>query len=114
MIEKAKYELNLILNECEDEESKQMQESINNHILEMVKIFADFGHSGFSAEYTINILTKLLRQENLTPLKLTDDEFVEVSDGIFQNIRDYRIFKDKNKFDGKPYNVDTMKILEEK
>ena len=114
MIEKAKYELDLILNDCKDEEAKKMQEDINNHILEMVKIFANYGHSGFSAEYTINTLIKLLRQENLTPLTLKDDEFLEVSDGIFQNVRDYRIFKDKNKFGGRPYNVDNMEILEEK
>ena len=112
MIEKAKYELDLLLNKCEDEEGRKMQESINNNILEMVKIFSDYGHSGFSAEYTINILIKLLRQENLTPLTLKDDEFVEVAEGIFQNVRDYKIFKDKNKFDGKPYNVDTMEVLE--
>ncbi len=114
MIEKAKYELDLILNNCKDEEAKKMQEDINNHILEMVKIFANYGHSGFSAEYTINTLTKLLRQENLTPLTLKDDEFVEVSNGIFQNVRNSKIFKDKNKFDSKPYNVDTMEILEGK
>ena len=112
MIEKAKYELDLLLNQCEDEEEKQMQESINNHILEMVKIFAEYGHSGVSAEYTIDILIRLLKQQNITPLTLKDDEFIEVSDGLFQNIRDFRIFKDKNKFNGKPYNVNTNEVLE--
>lgn len=112
MEEKAIEELDLILSKCEDEEAVKMQKLINNHLLEIVKIFANFGHSGFSAEYTIEMLTKLLKQQNLTPLTLEDDEFTEVSEGVFQNKRDYRIFKQLDRFDGKPYNVDTMKPIE--
>ena len=110
MIEKAKYELDLLLDKCEDEEERKMQKIINDNALEIVKKFCEMGHSGFTAEYEINMINKLLRQQNLTKLTLDDDEFIEISNGIFQNKRDSRIFKSKDKFNGKPYNVDTMKL----
>ena len=87
-----------------------MQKIINDNALEIVKKFCEMGHSGFTAEYEINMINKLLRQQNLTKLTLNDDEFVEISKGLFQNKRDSRIFKSKDKFNGKPYNVDTMKL----
>lgn len=103
MVEKAKYELDLLLKNCEDDEALQMQKVINNNILDVVKMFADQGHSGFTAEYCISIIEKLLKQTFITPLTGSDDEWVEVSDGTYQNIRESSIFKNKNKFDGKPY-----------
>ena len=109
MIEHAKYELDLLLEKCEDEEERRMQKVINDNALEIVKKFCEMGHSGFTAEYEINMINRLLRQQNLTRLTLADDEFVEVAKGLFQNKRDSRIFKSKDKFNGKPYNVDTMK-----
>lgn len=112
MIEKAKYELNLLLDECEDEEEREMQKLINDNALEIVKKFCEMGHSGFSAEYEINMIDRLLKQKNLTKLTLDDNEFVEISNGIFQNKRDYRVFKCKDKFNGKPYNVDTMELYD--
>ena len=110
MIERAKYELDLLLEKCEDEEERKMQKLINDNALEIVKKFCEMGHSGFTAEYEINMINRLLRQQNLTKLTLADDEFVEVADGLFQNKRDGRIFKSKDKFNGKPFNVDTMKL----
>ena len=110
MIERAKYELDLLLDKCEDEEERKMQKLINDNALEIVKKFCEMGHSGFTAEYEINMINRLLRQQNLTKLTLNDDEFVEISNGLFQNKRDSRIFKSKDKFNGKPYNVDTMKL----
>lgn len=111
MIEKAKYELNLLLETCEDEEERNMQKLINDNALEIVEKFCEMGHSGFSAEYEINMIIRLLRQQNLTPLTLKDDEFREISNGVFQNIRDCRIFKQNDRFDGKPYNVETIEIV---
>lgn len=113
MIEKAKYELDLLLEECEDEEELKLQKLINDNALAIVEKFSEMGHSGFSAEYEIEMIIKLLRQENLTPLTLKDDEFIEIDDGIFQNKRDSRVFKQNDRFDGKPYNVETLELLEE-
>lgn len=114
MIEHAKYELNLLLEKCEDEEELRMQKAMNDDILEIIEVFAKQGHSGMSANYAIRIIAKLLKYEPILPLTLKDDEFVEVSNGVFQNKRDSRIFKHKDKFGGKPYNVDTKEVLESK
>ena len=110
MIEHAKYELNLLLEKCEDEEDLKMQKVMNDNILEIIEVFAKQGHSGMSTNYTIRIITKLLNYEPILPLTLKDDEFIEVADGVFQNKRDGRIFKQKDRFNGKPYNVDTKKF----
>ena len=107
MIEKAKYELDLILKQCgEDEEAIKMQKTINKDILDLVKMFANQGHSGFTANYTINILNKLLRQSFVTPLTGEEDEWVEVAEGVYQNKRESAIFKQKDRFDGKAYYLD--------
>ena len=104
MIEKAKYELDLILNNC-DEEDRGMQEVINKDILEVVEVFANQGHSGYSANYAIPIINKLLKQSFILPLTGEDDEWCEVADGVYQNKRESSIFKDKDRFDGKAYYI---------
>lgn len=108
MIEKAKYELDLILKQCDenDEEEIRMQKLINKDILDLVELFANQGHNGFTANYTINILTKLLKQSFVTPLTGEDDEWIEVANGVYQNKREGAIFKQKDRFDGKPYYLD--------
>lgn len=108
MVEKAKYELGLIMKECDpnDEEEIKMQEAINKDILDLVEMFANQGHSGFSANYVINILTKLLKQSFVTPLTGKDDEWVEVTPGVFQNKREGKIFKQAKRFLGKAYYID--------
>lgn len=104
MIEKAKYELDLILKQCgDDEEAVRMQKVINQDILDLVEMFANQGHSGFTAGYTINVLTRLLKQSFVTPLTGEEDEWVEVSDGVYQNKREGAIFKQADRFDGKAY-----------
>lgn len=105
MIEKAKYELDLLLKNCEDDESLQIQKTINNNILDIVEMFAKQGHSGFTAEYCIPIIEKLLKQSFITPLTGSDDEWSEVSPGLFQNTRESSIFKDAENFDGRPYYI---------
>lgn len=105
MIEKAKYELDLILKKC-NEEDRDMQEVINKDILEIVEVFANQGHSGFSANYSIPIINKLLKQSFVLPLTGEKDEWCEVTDGVYQNKREGKIFKQNDRFDGKPYYID--------
>ena len=105
MVEKAKYELDLILSKCEDEEDRGMQKVINNDILAIVELFASQGHSGFSANYAIPIINKLLKQSFILPLTGEDDEWKEVQPGCYQNKRESSIFKDKDRFDGKAYYI---------
>lgn len=90
----AIHELSLI-----GSQDDEMQQAMNEHILKMVRTFAEEGHSGFSAAYAIQALEKLLRFEPLTPLTGADDEWIEVGDHgddgpCFQNRRCPRIFKD--------------------
>lgn len=102
----AENELNIILSKCEDEEAIEMQRHINNDIMQMVQVFADQGHSGFSANYAINLLQKLLRYEPITPLTGADEEWTKLDyndDTTYQNKRCPRIFKNA---DGKAYDVE--------
>lgn len=102
----AENELNIILNKCEDAEAIEMQKIMNNDILQIVKMFSEQGHSGFSASYAINILEKLLRFEPITPLTGNDDEWTELDydkDTKYQNKRCSRVFKDA---DGKAYDIE--------
>lgn len=68
---------------------------LGDAIMKMVKVFADEGHSGFSAGTAINIFSKVARFEPLTPLTGEDDEWTEVTDGVFQNRRCSHVFKEE-------------------
>ncbi len=81
----------------------EMNDDMCKHILKMVDVFNEEGHSGFSAEYAISILEKLLRFEPLSPLTGEDEEWCDVSDGVFQNKRLSRVFK--NSKDGQAYDI---------
>jgi hypothetical protein len=80
----------------------EMNEAMSEHILKMIDVFDEEGHSGFSAEYAIGTLQKLLRWEPLSPLTGEDDEWSECGDGIYQNKRLYTVFKDGK--DGRAYD----------
>ena len=41
MIEFAKWQLNKLLEKCTDEDSKIMQEMMNNDVLELLKVFLE-------------------------------------------------------------------------
>lgn len=88
MLEYAKSELDRI-----NKDKDGMQEAINKDILEIVKVFSEQGHSGFSAGYALNILERLLRFKPITPLTGEDDEWNEIIKGVWQNKRCSSIFK---------------------
>ena len=117
LVKHARHELNLILEEAKtdgDEEDIRMQKIFNDGILKVVNAFADCDHSGFSASIAINYLNRLLRFKPLMPLTLEDDEWNEVGiqhneDSqvkVYQNNRASNVFKEADKFDGKPYCID--------
>lgn len=95
LLNHAKSELDRI---HKDEDG--MQELINNDILEIIKVFEDQGHSGFSASYAINALERLLNFKPLTPLTGEDDEWfnpgiVIDSETLYQNKRCSSVFMHK-------------------
>lgn len=108
LVEHAKYELDLIAKKAKEEgpEAYRMQLVFNNAILDVIRAFANGEHSGFTASIAIQYIDRLLRYKPLTRLTLEDSEFVEVADGVYQNIRCGNVFKQKDRFDGKPYCID--------
>lgn len=71
--------------------------------LDIVKVFAEQGHSGYSAQATVAILDRLLRYEPLTPLTDDPDEWMNINGhygtdvagddrGIFQSRRNPEAF----------------------
>lgn len=101
----AKHELDLIGMTADSPD--EMNVMMRKHILHMMNEFANEGHSGFSASYAINILTKLLDFKPLSPLTGDDDEWTNVreygTEPHWQNKRKSSVFKDA---DGSCYDID--------
>lgn len=83
-----------------------MQTVFNDNIMEVIRAFDKGEHSGFSAGLAIKAIDRLLRYQPLTHLTLKDDEWIEVSKGVYQNVRASNVFMEKDKFDGHPYCLD--------
>jgi hypothetical protein len=98
LLSHAEYELDLI--GMKDGSDDDMNIAMRKHILHMIEEFSEEGHSGFSAQYAISILSKLLKYEPLTPLTGDDSEWVDVSEmngnTLYQNKRSGRVFKDND------------------
>lgn len=88
----------------------EMQEMICSHVLKLLEVFSDEGHSGSSAPYAINMFEKLAKFEPLVPLTGEDWEWVDVAEvsgrTLWQNKRCGRVFKDNESaydIDGKVF-----------
>ena len=95
LLKHAERELKFIGYDGKDEYNNMAKAAI----MELLTTFANQGHSGFSANYIVNLFNKLAKYETLSPLKGNDDEWSNVSDmsgdrkTLFQNNRDGRVFK---------------------
>ena len=108
LVEFAKMELDRILKGCEDADGLEMQKQINHDILQIIQTFAEQGHTGFTGNYVLNIIERLLRYQPLSELTGDEDEWIDTSEygseiTTYQNKRCPAIFKDK---DGRAYNVE--------
>jgi len=97
LVDHAKRELE-ILGEDED---------LIEGILKIVQAFSDMGHSGTSAWYTIGVLDRLLRFQNLSDLTDDPSEWIHISEqqwghpgGIWQSNRNSEAFSNDG---GKTY-----------
>lgn len=90
----------------------EMQQAICEHVLKLLDVFADEGHSGSSAPHAINVFSKLAAFEPLVPLTGEDWEWNEVRDGVYQNKRCSHVFKQADRFDGQPYDIDAVVFWE--
>lgn len=76
---------------------------IMENIFELLEVFGKQGHSGMSAPYVADLFCKLAKLEPAAPLRGTDDEWVEVGKGHWQNIRCSHVFKEA---DGRAYDTE--------
>jgi hypothetical protein len=95
LINWAQAELDRLIKDDED----GMQAVINKDILDIVKLFSEQGHSGFSASYALRLITRLLDWKPITPLTGEDDEWSEVPEWdsgskTQQNKRCSAVFRD--------------------
>lgn len=98
------YDLdNMELDITKPAKNEEPNEWIVRDILELIRTFAQQGHSGHSASYCIGMFTKLANWEPLAPLTGDDTEWVDVSDHgdadggvLYQNNRCSHVFKDNN------------------
>ncbi len=90
----------------------EMQGMICNHVLKLLEAFHNEGHSGFSANYAIDLFKKLASFEPIVPLTGEDWEWNEINDDrtnnitVYQNKRCSHVFKQSDRFDGKPYDIE--------
>lgn len=93
-----------------DDKCEEYDKMVRDSILELIEVFSNQGHSGFSAPHCLDIFNKLARFEPLQPILCTDDEWSDVSDvsnmPFFQNKRHSAIFKEGE--DARPYFLDAI------
>lgn len=110
----AKHELDLLLEEerksnmnvpigdlereCEIFGGMTPQEFMNDQILQVIASIDSTKHSGNSISYIMDIIARLTKFTNLTPLTLSNNEFVMVAEDkelgkIYQNTRNFSVFK---------------------
>ena len=97
LVEFAENELKILEDGCgDDKEALNMQKIVTEDVMQIVNIFAEQSHSGFSASYVLNLLDRLLRYKPISALTGADDEWEDCSNlGIpdMQNKRCPSIFK---------------------
>lgn len=97
LVEHAKRELDLI--GIKGESSEEYDGAIRECVLQIVELFANQGHSGFSANMVCGLVEKLMRYEPLSPLTGEADEWVQVGEEVWQNKRCSHVFKQIEAYD---------------
>lgn len=108
-----KTELQILEDNCKDNDELEMQQVVTKDILDIYNIFKSQQHSGSSAAYILGLLDRLLRYIPVTPLTGEDTEWnkLEYTDDIcYQNKRCPSVFKDSS---GKAYNVEGRAFSED-
>jgi len=86
----------------------EMSDMMAKNLLELLKVVADQGHSGFSASYLLSMFNKLANFKPLTPLTGEDWEWNDMTaygdEGTsYQNARCSSVFKNAK---GECYDID--------
>lgn len=109
MLEWAEQELKLAGYDFKDNGPNSW---VAENVLELLKVFSNQGHSGSSAPFAISLFEKLANWKPIAPLTGDADEWVEVGNEVWQNKRNSTVFKEANRFDGKPYWIDAKVFWE--
>jgi hypothetical protein len=84
--------------------------NIGKAVLELIQVFSNQGHSGMSASIVRELFSKLSKYEPLLPITGGENEWVEVSDSLFQNNRLSNVFKQN----GRIYYLDAITFVDER
>ena len=90
----------------------EMQKAICDHVMLLLAVFAEEGHSGSSSSYAVDMFKKLAMYEPLVPLTGEDWEWNECADGVFQNKRCSYVFKQSDRFNGQAYDINGIVFYE--
>lgn len=77
-------------------------------VLELLELFSSHGHSDSSAAYAIDLFFTLAKYEPITPLTGKDEEWNDIGDGLMQNIRCSRVFKNGGRFNGAAFDCSAV------
>jgi hypothetical protein len=96
LLEHARRELK-ILGYGEIAQMDDYDKQVVENVLELMAVFSRQGHSGTTAPPVVQLFAKLAMYEPLAPLTGADEEWTEVSENLWQNVRCSHVFKDKEK-----------------
>lgn len=94
-----------------DQYIDEMQEAICTHVLKLLEVFAEEGHSGSSAPYTVNLFEKLALFKPIAPLTGEDWEWFDHG-YCMQNKRASNVFKQPDRYNGQAYDIDAIILWE--
>lgn len=91
LVKHAKRELDY--SSLEDKEG--YEQLIISSVIELLELFSKQEHSGSSANYVIYLFNKLARFDILSPIEDVEEDWIKVSDNLYQNRRMGNVFKDE-------------------
>lgn len=71
----AKWQLDKLLEKCTEPGGKEMQDMMNRDVMELLTVFAEQGHSGFSAPIAIRLFSKLANHKLITEVEDNPDDW---------------------------------------
>lgn len=97
----AEQEISILSALATDPENRPVIEPFKNEVLALCEAFGKSGQSGGSAPMTARILSrsieKLLLRQPIAPLTGSENEWMEVAENLYQNVRCGAVFTDKQK-----------------
>lgn len=77
MLKSAEWQLNKVLEKCTEPGGKEMQRIMNREVMELLKVFEEQGHSGFSASWAIRLFSKLAKYKLITEIEDNPEDWDE-------------------------------------